>query len=237
MRKIITAILLLSLTVSAVYAVGLNDSRKQECIDAVTLLKNHDIIEEKFITRRDCLVYIMKIVGVTDDLEITTLPAKYFIDCNDSDVIYFSNAISEGIAEGAEKSDEYEYAWKFKPDRCATYIEALTFITRCLKDNPINIKEEAVETGILKETDSFYDNLNEYITDDDFYILLGRMLEKKCYVYVGRDIDNPKDKTYAQILNERREKGITAYGYTIVDSVHNGRMAGELYDDLSIIYE
>lgn len=209
----------------------------KEVIEPMTVLKNSDIIEEKFITRRDCLVAVMKIIGVTDDLECGICTYKYFSDCYSLDFMYFEYSIMAGIAMGTEPVNDNTPAYKFKPNMCATYNDALAFIVRCFVPRSENIKEDAVEYGILKTTDSFYDNLDRYITDDEFYILLGRMLEKQCHTYVGRDIDNPQSKTYLEILKERREKGITAKGYGTVDTYRDWENIGEHIDNLSIMYE
>ncbi len=203
-------------------------------IEINAILKNNNIIEETFITRRDCLVAIMKIVGVTNDMEIGVHTEKYFSDCSDTDIIYFSNAIYKDIAVGTRKLSEYEY--EFKPDRCATYNDVLMFIVRCLTSETKNVAEVAVELGVLKRTDSFYSDLEGYITNDEFCILLGRMLAKKCYIYVGKDVANPQSKTYLDILKERQEKGITAKSYSIVDIIRNAYITGNRFDNLAIKY-
>lgn len=205
-----------------------------ENIEINAILKNNNIIEETFITRRDCLVSIMKIIGVTNDLEIDIHTEKYFSDCSDTDIIYFSNAIYKNIAVGTRKLSEYEY--EFKPDRCATYNDVLAFIVRCLTSETENIVEEAIKLGIIKETDSFYNDLDGYITNNEFYMLLERMLMKKCYIYVGKDVVNPQSKTYLDILKERQEIGVTAKSYSIVDMIRNAYIAGNRFDNLAIKY-
>lgn len=209
MKKIIVLMLFAFIFVNIVCMANgtVNDYKS-----AFMLLKNYDIIEERFITRRDCLVYIMKIIGVTDQTKLNVIPEKTFVDCHGTDMVYYDYAIFYGIANGTKFNGDYSYSWSFEPNRCATYNEALTFILRCLKDKPMDIKKEAVDLGILNETDSFYNNLDEYMTDNEFYVLLKRMLEQKCYIYVGEMRGSVEAKTYLEKLEEQQRNGATFEG-------------------------
>ena len=233
MKKCIKVVLCISLLFVLASTLSWATSENQEYYDAMEILKDNDILEEKLITRQECLVSIMKILGVTQEISLKTNPryVPVFDDSYNSPYYgYFVYAFDNDIAYGTVRDNKR----LFEPTRYATYTEALTFIVRCLTKETVDVEEYALENGILKKSDTFYDILDDYITKDEFCVLLGRMLKCKCCVYVGKEIDNPQSKTYEEIIEERKALGISVKGYSLVEMVRGcgGRKRlGDLYGD------
>ena len=178
------------------------------------------------ITREECLVAIMRVIGVTDE-EIEKLNGADLISFADTDAFsYFGCADLAGIAYGEECVVDYptertSHTLKntdffFFPKRAITTKECLAFMIRCLQSDKTDFDltlEKAKDNGLINDKDDFIQNPNSIISQDDFFVLLGRMLQQKRYKYYAREnnrfnmngnIDEEKSMTYLEFLTQRQ---------------------------------
>lgn len=180
------------------------------------------LFDSDIVTRNDCIVSIMKIIGVTestasgligipryqpifDDVHLWRPSDSYYIN---QGYIYAANI--HNIAYG----NENRYFLPFRP---VTAQEALAFIVRCINnqwvdDEAASIgKEEIISIaktkGILLATDRFYNNENIDITPSEFCILLSRLLNQPRYRYFNDKgeclFGKQNDKPYIDYLKEQ----------------------------------
>lgn len=177
------------------------------------------------ITRKECLVTIMRVIGVTDE-EIENLNGADLIAFVDTESFsYFGCAYLSGITFGEECVVDYptertSHTLKntdffFFPERAVTTKECLAFMIRCLQSDKIDFDltlEKAKESGLINDKDDFIQNPNSIINQDDFFVLLGRMLQQKRYKYYNRgnnsfsmdgNIDEERSMTYLEFLTQR----------------------------------
>ena len=143
------------------------------------------------ITRGDCVATIMKLIGA--DKEISEEYANAFYDQpvfndigDDVNAGYIILSKFSNVSVGVQRN-EYDIIHDFFPKRNVTVKECLTFMLRCLTDSKLvmwdNIMEDSIKMGLLQENE-----LDSYIADEplqnnQFYTLLGRMLNKNRYLY------------------------------------------------------
>ncbi|NLM50538.1 MAG: hypothetical protein GX196_06265 [Clostridiaceae bacterium] len=185
------------------------------------------------VTRYECLVTIMKAIGVTEDIAIggSGILASCFGE--PSERAFFDG---DGIGPGV---DFVKYSYKitgyidlafyyyiaegefignrryFYFDRPVTAKEAAAFMVRCLKGKDLGdlnkTFEIAKEMGLIKEEDVFYTNGDDFITPDYFLIMLQRFLNQPRYKYFDEDlylhygIDSERSMTYLQYLQSKQE--------------------------------
>lgn len=178
------------------------------------------------ITREECLIAIMRVIGATDE-GIEKLNGNDFIAFADTEAFsYFGCAYASGIAYGEECAVDYptertSHTLKntdffFFPKRAITVKECLAFMIRCLQSDKTDfdlILEEAKGIGLINDKDDFIQNPNSIISQDDLYVLLGRMLQQKRYKYYSKEnngfnmnesVDEEKSMTYLEFLTQRQ---------------------------------
>lgn len=176
------------------------------------------------ITREECLVAIMRVIGVTDE-KIEKLNGADLVSFADTESFsYFGCACLSGIAYGEECVVDYptertSHTLKntdffFFPERAITTKECLAFMIRCLQSDKTDFDltlEKAKDLGLINDKDDFIQNPNSIISQDDFFVLLGRMLQQKRYKYYAREnnrfnmngnIDEEKSMTYLEFLTQ-----------------------------------
>jgi hypothetical protein len=147
--------------------------------------------ENEETSRRDCIVAVMRLVGVDD------MTANSYADMDYDQPVFLD-------VNGNEKNDGYIFIAKFSnvatgvdfypngvnnfaPTRDVTVKECLAFMLRCLTDIESvswdGVMDDSVKAGLLHE-----DELEMFIADDalqnkQFYTLLNRMLDKNRYLY------------------------------------------------------
>ncbi|MBU5449764.1 hypothetical protein [Acetivibrio sp. MSJd-27] len=228
MKKLIIAV------VAIMYLLGMiNVYADNSCVLEIrTMLNQLNILDESgfsnpdAITREECLVTIMRVIGVTDE-EIEKLNGADLISFADTAAFsYFGCADLAGIAYGEECVVDYptertSHTLKntdffFFPKRAVTTKECLAFMIRCLQSDKADfdlILEKAKDHGLMNDKDDFIQNPNSIISQDDFFVLLERFLHQKRYKYYDRVdnrfrmdgyIDEEQSMTYLEFLTQRQ---------------------------------
>ena len=189
------------------------------------------LVQKDSITRKECIVSIMKLIGMTEEYAATyqyrsfyssifddverNMPSSdigFNIDTDDikSNIEdpaygYIMAAGLYGIAYG-EPIDRHLF--NFYPDRTATFKEAIAFIFRCLGTSEKDIDAAyaiAEDSEFLSSTT--WDNLesDSVLTGNTLYELLNRMLDMNCYSYFenGYMKDEVPTKSYRELLESR----------------------------------
>ncbi|WP_249313889.1 hypothetical protein [Congzhengia minquanensis] len=196
------------------------------------MLTELNIIDESYlsnsntVTRAECIVAITRVIGVTNE-DIEKLNGADFVAFEDTDSYsYFGCAYRAKIAYGEECIVDYptyrtSHTGKntdffFFPNRAATVKETLAFMVRCLQSDKTDfdlILEKAKDNGLINDKDDFIQNLNDFISQDNFFVLLERLLQQKRYKYYDREnnrfkmegnIDEERCMTYLEFLTQRQ---------------------------------
>ena len=210
-----------------VYADNSTVSENSTMLIQLNILDESGFSNPDAITREECLVAIMRVIGVTDE-EIEKLNGADLISFADTESFsYFGCAWLSEIAYGEECVVDYptertSHTLKntdffFFPERAVTVKETLAFMVRCLeqtkKSDLDSTFEKAKEYDLIKAEDSFAQNPDSNINQKDFCTLLGRMLHQKRYKYYGREnkrfrmsgnIDEEQSMTYLEFLTRRQ---------------------------------
>lgn len=225
---------LVIVVVAIIYLLGMiNVYADNSCVLEIrTMLNQLNILDESgfsnpdAITREECLVMIMRVIGVTDG-EINSLGGTSlyaFVDTNSRS--YFGCAWLSKIAYGEECVVDYptertSHTLKntdffFFPKRAVTTKECLAFMIRCLQSDKTDFDltlEKAKDNGLINDKDDFIQNPNSVISQDDFFVLLERLLQQKRFKYYGREnnrfkmegnIDEEQHMTYLEFLTQRQ---------------------------------
>ena len=142
------------------------------------------------------------------------------------DPIYYAIKYA-GIAKGEYRcgyNNEYVYFNFFRP---VTFEEVCAFMVRCLEYDITKSKtvgetfQIAKDTGLIKESDKFFDTPEEPVTLDEFKVIFNRFLDCPRGLYhepsdIGYDIyiwDENGEKTYREMLIEYYTEGFDIYDY------------------------
>lgn len=207
----------------------------EEMLKEYHLLRAEGFEYEKTVTRFEALTTVVKSIGATMD-NIEYIYEQYgdsyivrraawtcvdgllpgYGDCpygtQDSDNIYLNLALFNGIAQG-EINGNNRY---FYHDRPVTATETMVFMARCLVSKEEmkqygsdEAKKVALNCGIIRESDTFYADMDSPITPDEFCVMLQRFLnQKRClYFYAGLNYyvqeDTERSMTYLEYLQDR----------------------------------
>lgn len=229
MRTFFTLILIITYLSggSVVYAGSSDISNLKNTLLQLNIIDESYFSNANVVSREECIVAIMRVIGATDE-EIEKLNGGDLICFADTAPFsYFGCAWLGKIAYGEECVIDYpthrtSHTLKntdlfFFPERAVTVKETIAFMVRCLEENnrsDINDTfEGAKDYGILNTKDSFINNADLPINQNDFYILLGRLLQQKRYKYYGREnnifsmagnIDEYRSMSYFDMLNNRQ---------------------------------
>ena len=156
--------------------------------------------EKNPVRRIDCIVTIMKLIGMDSDAENKYMNIMWdrpiFSDFYSNESVYpFTDDNNEGyivaaymakVVVGTKIYEGYESP-SFEPKRSVTVKECLALMLRCLTDPETvswcNVMQDSVKIGLINE-----DELTDYIAENplksgQFYTLLCRMLNMKRYLY------------------------------------------------------
>ena len=198
---------------------------KRNTLFQLSILDGNAFSNPDTITRAECLTAIMRVIGASDE-EMEKLDGHDLISFADTDSFsYFGCAWVGGIAYGVECVVDYPtqrtaYTLKntdffFFPQRTVTTKECLAFMIRCLQSNKVDYDltlESAKGYGLINDQDEFIQNPNSSINQDDFSVLLERLLQQKRYKYYGREngifkmggnIDEEHSISYLEMLQGR----------------------------------
>lgn len=160
--------------------------------------------KDEEISRRDCVETIMKLIGL--DTETAELVGRSihchnpFYDIPDRNKVngYIISAAYARIAEGEDifVKEVSSREKVFYPDRSVTVKECLAFMVRCMKSWRSvewgNVLSDSIELGLLAECELEELSDDSFLTEQDFYILLYRMLDQNRYVYFESGQDYSK---------------------------------------------
>lgn len=228
MKRLISAVLLITIFIGTlvVHADYDNVNKMKEMLTELNIVDENYFSNQDTVTRAECLVAIMRAIGVTDE-EIEKLNGADLAGFVDTfPYSYFGCAYLAKIAYGEECIVDYEtyrtsHTLKntdifFFPDRAVTVKETLAFMVRCLEENDEKdlayAIEKAKEYGLIYSEDTFSNEIDSTMCQDDFYVLLDRFLHQKRYKYYDRAnnefrmdgyIDEEQSITYLEFLTQR----------------------------------
>ncbi|MBE7011372.1 MAG: hypothetical protein E7415_01715 [Ruminococcaceae bacterium] len=228
MKKIISLILFFCciLNIIPICADEIESDVTEHDLIKFGILDEDSFLNDDTITREECLIAIMRVIGLTDnDVNMMDGADCYaFVDVGP--FTYIGCAWESRIAYGIEcivdfptyrsshtgKNTDYF----FFSDRDATITEALAFMIRCLEKDEIDLDmaiEKAYQYGLLRTEDVFSEHLDSKINQRDFSILLDRLLQqKRCKYYeawhgIGHKIDEERSISYIDMHNQRLKNG------------------------------
>lgn len=228
MKRLISAVLLITIFIGTlvVHADYDNVNKMKEMLTELNIVDENYFSNKDTVTRAECLVAIMRAIGVTDE-EIEKLNGADLAGFVDTfPYSYFGCAYLAKIAYGEECIVDYEtyrtsHTLKntdifFFPDRAVTVKETVAFMVRCLEENDEKdlayAIEKAKEYGLIYSEDTFSNEIDSTMCQDDFYVLLDRFLHQKRYKYYDRAnnefrmdgyIDEEQSITYLEFLTQR----------------------------------
>ena len=225
-KMIITIILIMCFLVNInVYADNSDVSVYKDELIRLNILDEDDFSNSDTITRGDCLIAIIRAIGITDN-DISRFDGADFMPFVDTaSFSYFGYAYMAEIAYGEKCVVDYptyrsthmrtNWDYFFFPERAVTVKETLAFMVRCLeKERNESLEyaiEKAEEYGLIKDNDTFIDKSDSTLSQDDFYVLLNRFLQQKRYKYydslgsVGIEVyfDEDRSISYFEMLEQR----------------------------------
>lgn len=228
MKRFIAIVLLVAVLCGTLAVQAYNDSTAsaKEVLAELNIIDENYFSNSNVITREECLIAVMRVIGLTDE-DVEKLNGADLISFADTGAFtYFGCADLSGIAYGEECIVDYptertRHTLKntdffFFPNRVVTVEETLAFMVRCLganNDEDIqNIVEKAKEYALINSEDIFIKDVGSAISQDDFYILLDRLLHQRRYKYYERlddgfrmdgNIDEERSMTYLEFLTQR----------------------------------
>jgi len=230
-KKLLT--LFLAIGILAMPICGMNVAGNDEF--AFDELKTLGIIDDNsfkgeygYITRQECLVSITKAIGMTEEAN------RYFCELN-----YYRPAFNDvaldveiggGYVWGAEGTialgDGNQH---FFPNHTATYKEAVAFMMRCLEQCPPDLDimlSRAIEIGLIRETDHFYENMDAYFYKQDFCVLLERLIGQNRFAYFADYYLYEGEKYYegSWEYNEDESRSITYREFLIAQQSDVGEI-------------
>lgn len=173
--------------------------------------------ETENIKRDECIASIVKMIGMNDDIAKSYTQAHFnpppFSDIigNEKNAGYIFAAYLPGIAKGDkrgyyENGEFFERGGPFRRFSDVTTKETLAFLLRCLEvgDSLLweNTMDDSVKYDLLNEDELEFYVEEELITEEQFHLLLRRMLDMKRYIYWPKE---PMDGSFrfAQYDKER----------------------------------
>ena len=205
--KYFIMILFMLFLVTDVFGLGDINNKRLEKYNIL----GEDILVSDSVSRAECIVTIMKLIGVTENhaerYGRANLDEPIFNDERDmykEEKGYIRIAGTSRIALRIRERD-------FFPKRNVTVKECTAFIMRCLESSSPDLEEtflRAVEIGLVFSTDSFYEKSDDDLLPHDFYIILDRMLDQKRYIYYYEGFHElqtheAKSVTYLEYLENR----------------------------------
>jgi len=195
--RILSLVLVCSMLCGTVYA---EDSENAQASvtgeQAFETLKSYGIADDSLhnnvmVNRADCVIAIMKIIGMSAEREAHVGRSYYqpVFDDEGYDGYVYEAAGVIAIGDGNRN---------FFPDRDVTVKEVAAFMVRCLVrlgdsgDERMSVGlddtfAKAKDLGIIQEADTFYNDSDATLTPNEFCVLLNRMLYQKRYMYYDYD--------------------------------------------------
>lgn len=193
MRKFLSVILLLSMLITVSVCAEESDADTITYDDVFNVITKH-IDEGEYVSRGECIISIMKLVGlieeIAEDQYGTTFYAPPFADYEDVDDYVYGYAISArqcGILKGYSKGNSYRVTY-IMSEKDVTIKECLTFMLRCLKDPKTvewdNIMSDALECGLITVDEAAAYQETDPLKKEEFFELIRRMLNKNRFFYI-----------------------------------------------------
>lgn len=229
MKKLLLMIIVFFSLCSVIVYAEKCDFETRDMLTQLNILQEDSFSDSNTVSRKECIVAIMRLIGVTDE-DINSLNgADLYTFADTKSYSYEGCAYVGKIAYGEECIVDYptyrtthsgkNIDFFFFPERAVTIRETLTFIIRCLEDtkdfNDVLLIETAKKYNLIEIEEGIEGYLDNKINQEDFSVLLGRMLELKKYKYYIREngvfemkgnVDKNRSTTYYEFLMECREK-------------------------------
>ncbi len=220
MKKIICYILIVCCIVSIItcHAENPTDSVAQakKQLEELNIIDTNSFSHENWIYRCEALVPVMKIIGIPEHLAeiVSNRPHNPFYDLEDDPFLYF--VLSDGsVINVVPTREQYEikvdyygyllaghemfivqgYKGNFRPYDAITAKEATAFMMRGIDGSfcsDIDVTyEEAKKCGLVQKKDRFYEDGDVAITENEFCVLLNRMLYQPCCkCFISKEMDS-----------------------------------------------
>lgn len=224
-KNIVALTIIICLLSNIIVYSSINDDLASNTIKDLKIINLNIFENDTFITRNDCVGLIMKCIGVPDDVIVESYAAAPLF-CDGDDFTYYDKYITscklvEGtayvalateftdIVKGVEINDRNLIRFDFT--RPVTTKETLAFMVRCLYDvgdaDLDETFEKALEIGLIKEIDAFFEDSDRVISCEDFFALLQRFLYQRQYLYYSREGECfrkniRRNMTYYEFLQE-----------------------------------
>ena len=236
-----------------------NVSVTEEMLKEYHLLRAEGFDSDETVTRFEAVTTITKAIGATTG-SIKYIDEKYVFNsytgvradwmCDDRYLLpdfdvsrygnqndenkYLNLALYNGIAQG-EINGNNRY---FYHDRPVTATETMVFMVRCLVSKEEmkqygsdEAKKVALNCGIIRESDTFYADMDSPIKPDEFCVILRNFLNQNRYLYFNSgdyDLqeDTERSMTYLEYLQDLRKAKLfpeeNPYGIDKVSVFCNG---------------
>ena len=184
---------------------------------------------EVVVTRKDCIVAVMKVIGLTDEAveNARGKAADVYTFADAGELSYIDFAYMANIAYGVEMyTDTPTYRtvhtgkntdFFFLPDKTVTVNECIAFMVRCLDSEKTDLTlaiQKAYDCGLINGDDRFTSDVGKLLNNEDFEVLIDRFLDMKRYKYypltatkssarLSGEIDAEGKLTYRAMLSQR----------------------------------
>lgn len=192
------------------FTFGSENNQENDYLVKYGIINGRELYGEK-ITRAECIISILRLIGLTDEIvkyceeHVNMCDAK-FDDSPNENYVYIDIADVRGIALGDVISKTKKM---FYPDKAVTLKECLNFMIRCLHEEKSKYKIDdimvtAKEEGLLEDSDTFLEN--QTLSYDDFYLLLNRMLYHQRGYYFDWKLTFHDEGYYWMYFDDKTEK-------------------------------
>lgn len=201
--KIVSVLFIFSMGLTFLISATSEDNQYHTIVDEIAPYNFDD-----GISRLECIIAIMKVVGVDECTTIKDSNADRMVPVfadlyeNDYGFGYVYQAKMNSIVYGIDGKAPYYQSNSFAPERNITVQETLTAMLRCLNDPTLviwdNVMVDSVKFGLLKE-----EELNDYVAKEplnkeQFYTLMCRFLGSIRYRYFP--LESQEDSSWGKIV-------------------------------------
>ncbi|MBE7020877.1 MAG: hypothetical protein E7411_05565 [Ruminococcaceae bacterium] len=228
MKKFVFWVLIISLLIGPllnVYAEDYSFRKIKNKLIELNIMNEDYFSNSSTVTRKECLIAIMRCIGLTDQIISLFNGADYTAFVDTHPYSYYGCAYRAKIAYGEECMVDYptyrtSHTGKntdifFFPERNVSVKETLAFMVRCLISDELEYDgtiEKAKAYELIYEYDNFVNDENAFISPESFLILINRFVHQGRYKYYDKIeqhydmngcIDEERSMTYLEFLSLR----------------------------------